>query len=226
MSLTLEEARIALGMRPFEAIENMAREMHIYPRRSGRTTRMLLEAVIASQQGKVQITGRTLSDTKRLVNQARSMCKELGLNPLNIQPAIEPYSNIDTYRVFRDHYMWKQNDIAQLIEDTVCRVALREPNVPVEKKPALVLGIFMQKEGAKQHLKQMLDTLGENYSSLEYTFYDLKTCNQYIRKGNGEIWLTRKGHTPCNEQVWKGDNYLEYMVATGAEFSIEDPLIK
>lgn len=84
--ITLEEAMTKLGLMGFDEVEKDSKEKGYYPRRSGRTTLMLLEAIIASQKEIVYIRAHTYDYAKDLVGQARRMCVQLGLDPNNIKP--------------------------------------------------------------------------------------------------------------------------------------------
>lgn len=77
-------------------------------RATGRTTKMLVEAVYAAQMGKVLILGHSDSYSQSLVNIAHDMCFQIGLKELikNIQPMYsDKVSFIDkTTKLFQDHY--------------------------------------------------------------------------------------------------------------------------
>lgn len=95
--------RIALGLKPWDefAIESIQWYLnnflksngasktleYIYSkRRTGQTTKMLVEAVYASQFRVVSILGWNRDHTEYLVDEAWGLCNQLGLDPSNIQP--------------------------------------------------------------------------------------------------------------------------------------------
>lgn len=101
MAITIKDAIEALDLKGFEEIVNQSKGYGIYPRRSGRTTLMLLEAVIASQEEEVvYISARTYDYAKHLTSQARGMCIRLGLDPEKIKPI--SHKTI-LGRVYNDH---------------------------------------------------------------------------------------------------------------------------
>ena len=116
-----EEIRIALGLKPWdefaiESIEWWLADKHtdksqklqyIYSkRRTGQTTKMLVEAVYVSQSKVVGISGRKESWTYDLVKQAKSMCQQLGLDDSNIKPWVGKMKAVGVHYVetFVDHY--------------------------------------------------------------------------------------------------------------------------
>lgn len=98
--LTIDEAMTRLGLKGFDEVERISKENGHYPKRSGRTTQMLLEAVIASQEEVVFISARTYDYAKDLASQARGLCVRLGLDPGNIRPISH---NRVLGKVFKDH---------------------------------------------------------------------------------------------------------------------------
>jgi hypothetical protein len=55
-----------------------------HPRSSGRTTRTILLACVASQKNRVLILGHNWIYTKQLLDQTITYCKQGGINPSNI----------------------------------------------------------------------------------------------------------------------------------------------
>jgi hypothetical protein len=89
--LTFEEARERLGLLPFDQLQDV-----------GRTTKILLEAVVQSQYSLVKISGYSLRYSEQLTVDAKTMAKKLGLNPDFI---LRP-NDVEWIRpvVFTDHY--------------------------------------------------------------------------------------------------------------------------
>jgi hypothetical protein len=116
--LTFDEARERLGLLPFDEYAELqiqdvsnplkAAEKILYGdirdllRNTGRTTKMLLEAVVQSQYSHVKISGYSLSYSEQLTVDAKTMAKKLGLNPDFI---LRP-NDVEWIRpvVFTDHY--------------------------------------------------------------------------------------------------------------------------
>jgi hypothetical protein len=53
-------------------------------RGTGKTTYLLVKAVVLSQKYKVALIGKTLEHTYNLTKRAKEMCEKLGLSPYNI----------------------------------------------------------------------------------------------------------------------------------------------
>lgn len=104
--ITFEEARIALGLQPFEGFYHPKApvlEAHSSRERgTGRTTKMLVEAVVQSQTKKVAIVGWSISYSYDLTRQARNYACKLGLNPDQI---VLPNDGWKAEQVFTDHYI-------------------------------------------------------------------------------------------------------------------------
>lgn len=78
--MNIRELQIHLGLDPgFEGVKEMPDR-----RATGRTTRMLCEAVVAAQAERVLIVGYNRRYSHQLQQQARAMCEKVGINPLNI----------------------------------------------------------------------------------------------------------------------------------------------
>lgn len=114
-SFMLTETEIAsrLDLEPSEIFEQKSIDQRSYPRRSGRTTKMLIAAVAAAQIEKVGIAAYSKSLTRMFVIQAREMCAQLGIDPYNIveyypPPNLERMRGTDEkarVQVFYDHYL-------------------------------------------------------------------------------------------------------------------------
>lgn len=89
--LTVEEAREELGFLNYKEFSKINNQFNnpMYPRRSGRTTRMLIQAVVAAQYGKVKIIGHTRHYGMTLVNEAKRYAIKLNIDPNNITPEID-----------------------------------------------------------------------------------------------------------------------------------------
>lgn len=96
--LTFDQARDRLGFMPFDEFARRHRDK----RGSGRTTKMLVEAVVASQNETVAIRAYSPRYTDDLVARARQMAVMLNLDPKRIEVATAPRGIAAT--VFLDHY--------------------------------------------------------------------------------------------------------------------------
>jgi hypothetical protein len=96
--ITFDEAVAKLGLQPFEEFAK-ARTKY-YPRGTGRTTKMLLSAVVASQTHPVCIKAANHDLEKHFYRMALEMAKTLGLETANILPK-EKHSQC---KVFVDHF--------------------------------------------------------------------------------------------------------------------------
>jgi lambda repressor-like predicted transcriptional regulator len=82
--LTETEIAFRLGLKPWEVMQEKAQNYGVYPRGSGRTTRMLVAAVAAAQTERVAIAAHTNTLARNYARQARQMCDAVGINPTNI----------------------------------------------------------------------------------------------------------------------------------------------
>jgi len=99
----VERIAEALGLKP---PKQFASEGPSYEyRQTGRTTRMLLEAValVSLEQRPVWIAAHNSHYTRELVNRAREMAREVGVDPDLIRRYAPPRLGI-TDPIFRDHY--------------------------------------------------------------------------------------------------------------------------
>lgn len=137
MEWTVERVRLHLGLKPwrlvnverdqqFESIRDQLPEEEwrgalgrgrCYPRRTGRTMHTKLAAVSAAGNGQtVVIYGHSWSYTKRIVNHARELAQECGINPMLIRlpKKLHPTEQDDVGRdpsagprELYDHYWWE-----------------------------------------------------------------------------------------------------------------------
>lgn len=116
-----DEIRIALGLEPWDefAIEsiqlwladkhtdNAQKLEYIYSkRRTGQTTKMLVEAVYVSQFEPVGLSGFREVYTIELVKRAKEICRQLGLDDLNIKPWTQKMQkdSVSYSKTLVDHY--------------------------------------------------------------------------------------------------------------------------
>ena len=103
--ITFEEARKALELQPFEGFQHpaAAAALETYSsekRGTGRTTKMLVDAVVQSQSSKVAIVGWSLGYSHCLTQEARIYAQKLGLDPNQI---VLPQDKAKAKQVFTDH---------------------------------------------------------------------------------------------------------------------------
>lgn len=120
-----EEIRIALGLKPWDEFtiesiqwwladkhtDNTQKLQYIYSKkRTGQTTKMLVEAVYASQFSRVMLVGHNGSYSSDLARMAFDMCYKLGLSNADlkidsIHPSLWKKGDYDLKaKVFVDHY--------------------------------------------------------------------------------------------------------------------------
>jgi hypothetical protein len=104
VEVTADEIRERLGLRPWIDVSHAAREQGVWPRRSGRTTKILVDAVAAVANGSVvQVFAWSIPYSRQLAAEVRRMSERLGL------PAGGRVFSMDRrpcgeYKVFADHY--------------------------------------------------------------------------------------------------------------------------
>jgi hypothetical protein len=122
-----------LGLRPWAEVVAAAREgsksrgdrnPQDALRQSGRTWKMLVQAVVASSEGKqVVIEGHCPEYERELRDQARSWCRSCGIDPkLIVQPTRKQLrGKQDRYTFFTDHYVFESlwQDMMTKIDDKV-----------------------------------------------------------------------------------------------------------
>lgn len=113
---TADDVRIALGLEDWGVFaqkvqasirkndwdEKTKSESISNNRTTGRTTKMLVDAVYKSQFHKIKIHSHKLSFTRTLTSKAISMCNDLGIDSKNI---IHPESKEKFDIAFTDHYI-------------------------------------------------------------------------------------------------------------------------
>lgn len=118
-----EEVREALGLKPWEEFKQdvinywneqakcgrmtsqKAREAIASGARTGRTTRMLVDAVFNAQSSLVLISGCEPEYTRHLIKLAKEYCRELGIPVNNILYPLSQCHPDDAVVSFRDHYV-------------------------------------------------------------------------------------------------------------------------
>lgn len=109
---TLETLVEILDLKHPDTINERCKDWDYYPRQSGRTTRMLLDACLAVQNQPVLVLGHTPYYTNSLQQDLWEMCTKAGIDTQNIikkyipmsfklSEALKGYHNVKT---FEDHY--------------------------------------------------------------------------------------------------------------------------
>jgi hypothetical protein len=113
-----DQIRETLGLKPWDefkkkikddtsnlGISSIPREFIDKNRRTGRTTKMLVDAVYEAQSKIVAISAYNEKYEKSLVSQARLMCDRVGITRDNIHSYQEAKrNNVREFSLFSDHY--------------------------------------------------------------------------------------------------------------------------
>ena len=109
---TPEFIRIKLGLLPWDEYKYKKQNSNLdyyltdINKNTGRTTKMLVNAIYYSQFKKVYIAGYNQKYTKDLIVEADKLCRKLNINPTNILPLPSVLNGLDLSQsyVFFDHY--------------------------------------------------------------------------------------------------------------------------
>jgi hypothetical protein len=123
-NLTFEQARYILELEPFESFRH-PEAWRIFSRNpnadkyrgTGRTTAMLLRAVIKSQEIPVVIYGQTIAYSIELTEQARDFARMLMLKPSRI---LSPLNVKQQVVAFVDHYRAREAELLCRRHTTGC----------------------------------------------------------------------------------------------------------